>query len=59
MNFRKFNFKFLNLKKKKKKKKEEEEQGVADPPARVAGHPLGHGGGSANRPKGVAEPPPV
>jgi hypothetical protein len=45
---------------------------VADPPTRVAGHPLGHGGGSATTrpaglvvaeppqwPKGVAGPPPV
>jgi hypothetical protein len=45
---------------------------VADPPTGVAGHPLGHGGGSATTrlaglvvaeppqwPKGVAGPPPV
>jgi hypothetical protein len=49
--------KYIKIKKKKKKKK----RGGRTTPMGVAGHPLGHGGGSATpRPAdlGVAEPPP-
>jgi hypothetical protein len=50
--------KYIKIKKKKKKKKK---RGGRTTPMGVAGHPLGHGGGSATPRSaglGVAEPPP-
>jgi hypothetical protein len=50
--------KYIKIKKEKKKKRKE---GGRTTPMGVAGHPLGHGGGSATPRSaglGVAEPPP-